>query len=197
MIPYREENLKNAIAYFSSEFYSRKKYFPRQTWIYKFLTLLDFRMLKKTGVPCIGLEYNAMKYGPVPPLLYDARNELKTDKYRFVTTSDGGSKVEPLDEPDLDYFSDNELDVMDGILDAYTQDDVDLETLIKDAHKEIKAWKKAWAIAEKVGRGKIPMEYEDEFDDLFQKAEEDLTPEEERFLCYRDIAAMEEAEAAF
>jgi hypothetical protein len=40
-------------------------------------------------------------------------------------------------EPNLDYFSDDELDIMDDILDTYATSD--LETVIDDAHKEIRA----------------------------------------------------------
>ena len=191
MIPYREQKIENAIAYFASEFHGCKGYYPSQTWIYKFLALLDFRSLKKNGIPCLGLEYDAMQYGPVPCRLYDGRPGLETDNFRFVTTKDGGWRVEAKEDPDLDFFSDDELDVMDEILVAYTQTDSDLDTLINDAHKEIVAWKKAWDLAVKEGRGRMPMEYADEFRDLSKK-KEDLTPEEERFLYYKAITAIEE-----
>ncbi|GAB6280223.1 MAG: hypothetical protein STSR0007_02820 [Thermovirga sp.] len=191
MIPYREQKIENAITYFASEFHDRKGYYPRQTWIYKFLALLDFRTLKKTGIPCLGLEYDAMKYGPVPSRLYDERPGLEADKFRFVTTNDRGCRVEAKEDPDLDFFSDDELDVMDEILTAYTQEDSDLDTLVNDAHKEIRAWKKAWDLAVKDGRGRMPMEYADEFGNLSKKKEKDLTPEEERFLYYKDVTAIE------
>ena len=192
MIPYREQKIDNAIAYFASEFRARKGYYPRQTWIYKFLALLDFRTLKKTGIPCLGLEYDAMKCGPVPSrLYYYYRPGLETDKFRFVTTNDKGCRVEAKKDPDLDFFSDNELDVMDEILIAYTQEDSDLDTLINDAHKEIVAWNKAWSLAVKEGRGRMPMEFADEFGNLSKKKGEDLIPEEERFLYYQDITALE------
>jgi len=185
VIPHREQKIENAITYFASEFHNRKGYYPRQTWIYKFLALLDFRTLKKTGIPCLGLEYDAMKYGPVPSRLYDDRPGLETDKFRFVTTRDRGCRVEAKEYPDLDFFSDEELGVMDEILSVYTQSNSDLDTLINDAHNEIKAWDKAWALAVRFGRGRMPVEYADEFGNLSEKKEKDLTPEEERFLHYR------------
>ena len=80
---------------------------------------------------------------------------------------------------------------MDEILATYTQTDSDLDTLINDAHKEIVAWKKAWDLAVKEGRGRMPMEYADEFRDLSKKKKY-LTPEEERFLYYKAITAIEE-----
>src|SRR6056297_154822 len=195
MIPYREQKIKNAIAYFASEFHNRRNYYPRQTWIYKFIALLDFRVLKKTGMPCLGLEYNAMQFGPVPRRLYDARDGLETDKFCFVATADGGSRVESKGVPEIDYFSDDELDVMDEILDVYAQGGVDLETLIRDAHKEIKAWNKAWSLAQQVDKGKMPMDYADEFEGLKNKSPEDLTLEEERFLHHQDMTELENLEA--
>ncbi len=191
MIPYREQKIDNAVTYFAYKFHARKGYYPRQTWVYKFLALLDFRTLKKTGIPCLGLEYDAMKYGPVPSKLYDKRLRLETDKFRFVNTKDKGCRVEAKKDPELDFFSDNELDVMDEILITYTQEDSDLDTLIKDAHKEIVAWNKAWNLAVKEGRGKKRMEFVDEFRNLSKKKEKDLTPEEERFLNYQNITALE------
>lgn len=192
MIPYREKKVENAIAYFAYEFNQRKGFFPRQTWIYKFLALLDFRILKRTGIPCLGLEYDAMKYGPVPSRLYDERCGLEKGKYLFVATKDSGWRVENSADPDLDYFSDEELDVMDEILAAYTRNHVDLENLVKDSHREIRAWGKAWLLALETGRGRMPMEYCDEFDDLLNKSANDLTPEEERFLRYRSMQIAEE-----
>lgn len=193
MIPFREEKIKNAVACFALGFLKRQGYPPRQTWIYKFLALLDFRMLRKTGSPSLGLEYDAMKFGPVPARLYDQRFGLKTDKFRFVATGDGGSRVEPCGEPDLDFFSDDELHEIDNILSVYAAEEANLERLINDAHKEIRAWNRAWEVALKVGRGRMPMEYEDEFENL---SKEDPTPVEERFFLYRDMAALEAAESA-
>ncbi len=193
MIPFREEKIKNAVACFAAGFFKRRGYSPRQTWIYKFLALLDFRMLRKTGTPSLGLEYDAMQYGPVPVRLYDQRFDLRTDKFRFVRTVDGGSRVEPCGEPDLDFFSDDELSEIDKILSVYAAEDANLERLIDDAHKEIRAWNTAWEVARKVGRGRMPMEYADEFENL---SKGNPTPEEERFLCYRDMVALESVESA-
>lgn len=196
MIPFRKQKFENAVAYFAFEFNRRKGYYPRQTWIYKFLALLDFRSLKKTGVPCIGLEYDAMKFGPVPNILYNSRSCLRFKKFKFIKTADGGFRVEPVGKPNLDYFADDEIDLMEEILDDYTRDGVNLDNLIANAHKEIKAWNKAWDIAIKYGRGRMPMRYEDEFDDLSKKSENELTPEEEYFLVYKSMKDTEEAKKA-
>ena len=85
---------------------------------------------------------------------------------------------------------------MEEILDDYTRDGFNLDNLIANAHKEIKAWSKAWDIAIEYERGRMPMRYEDEFDDLSKKSENELTPEEEYFLVYKSMKDMEEAKKA-
>ncbi len=198
MIAFREQKIENAIVYFSSEFRERKGYFPRQTWIYKFLALLDFRTLRKFGIPCLGLPYDAMQFGPVPTSIYNKREGSSMgDKYRFIkaiknSQCQDGYRVETSAKPDLDFFSDNEMDVMDEIVEQYISQDVNLDTLIEDAHKEILSWKHAWDLAQREGRNKMSMEYSDEFPDIGKKTAEQLTPKEERFLWYKSISAMEE-----
>lgn len=205
MIPRREEKLWSAIAYFAAGFYEHRGYYPRQMWIYKFLALLDFALLKKHGAPCLGLEYDALPYGPVPMEIYNACHfqHLINEMVDFVKTVDGGYRVEACGEPNLDLFSDDELDEMDKILDTYTKDGVNLDELIKSAHEKIRAWREAWNKAKKLDRKKFPMDYADEFQESpLNKPEDELTPEEARFLCYRDVfnienSSMEDVDSKF
>ncbi len=192
MVLYQEQKIRNAVAYFASGFRQRRGFFPHQTWIYKFLALLDFGLLLKRGTPCLELTYVAMKRGPVPLELYDARTCLKNDLFKFVETPNGGRRVEVLGTPDLDVFSDEELDEMDSILDTYAVDGIGLDSLIDVAHEKIRSWRVAWEQAQQLGRGRMFMEFADEFGGALEKPEEELTPAESRFLCYRD---MKEAEA--
>lgn len=195
MIAFKEQKIENAIVYFSSEFKKRKGYFPRQTWIYKFLALLDFRMLKKFGMPCLGLPYDAMQFGPVPTSIYNKREGgSREDKYYFIKVNQcqNGYRVETYVEPDLDFFSDNEMDVMDEIVEQYISPNANLDAIIEGAHKEILSWKHAWDLAQRENRNKMSMEYSDEFPGIAKKTAEQLTPEEERFLWYKSVSAMEE-----
>jgi hypothetical protein len=191
VIAFQKEKIGNAMAYFAKAYYERVGYYPRQTWIYKFLALLDFRFLKKAGVPSLGLEYDAMEKGAVPAYLYDNRFSIKSRYFEFIPTQTGSFEVRNLVEPNLDYFSDDELDIMDDILDTYATSD--LETVIDDAHKEIRAWQIAWEKAQQIGRKRVSMEFSDEFDeDIFKKDEMELSPQEARFLCYLDMQNLEE-----
>ena len=191
MVLFREEKTENAIAYFASEYYRRKGKKLTQTWVYKFLALLDFRILKKTGTPCLGLEYCAMQNGPVPIQLYEevkARQTFVKGKVSFEADPDK-MYVAPTEEPDLDFFSDLELDEMDAILGEFMH--VDLNSVIEKAHDEIRSWQVAWRKARDEGKKIMPMNFVDEFDSITEKPESELSPEEERFLCYKGMLAKE------
>lgn len=169
MILYRDQKILSAVVYFADEFKKRRGYYPRQTWIYKFLALLDFGVLLKTGIPCLGLNYVAMERGPVPWELYDSWDCLKSDTFEFVRTHDGGWRVEIRGGADLDVFSDDELDEMDSILNAYAAEGVDLNGLIEEAHRKIRSWRVAWEQARQLGKRKMFMEFADEFGDDLKK----------------------------
>jgi hypothetical protein len=198
MILYQKQKIENAVAYFASEYYRRKGYPLTQTWIYKFLALLDFRILKKTGTPCLGLEYRAMEKGPVPILLYrDVQKKTKKNQAyageRFVFRPEPGGKISVLStqEADLDFFSDLEFDEMNTILEEGTKDSSNLDSLIDKAHEEIRAWDVAWKKAVAAHQKAMPMDYADEFEQITDKSEAELTPEEDRFLCRRGMLIKE------
>ena len=198
MILYQREKIENAIAYFASEYHKRKGYNPTQTWAYKFLALLDFRILKKTGTPCLGLDYSAMEMGPVPIQLYEEIKKKQTFvkgkvSFRFQPDPDK-VYVASTAESDLDFFSDLELDEMDAILEEFTR--INLDSVIEKAHEEILSWQVAWKKANDEGKKIMPMDYADEFYSIAEKPESELSPEEERFLCYRGMLTKE-MEASF
>ena len=63
MIVNQAQKLENGVAFFAKRFYENRGFWPSEEWITNLLCLLDFRMLKKTGRPCIGLQYEATKDG--------------------------------------------------------------------------------------------------------------------------------------
>ena len=63
MIVNQTQKLENAVAFFAKRFHENRGFWPSEKWIANLLCLLDFRMLKKTGCPCIGLQYEATKDG--------------------------------------------------------------------------------------------------------------------------------------
>jgi len=190
MIINREQKINNAIAFFAIKFHSRCKYWPSQTWIYKLLAFLDHRILKKTGIPCLGLNYVAMELGPVPTELYENRYNLKNDTFHFVPIE---NKIEVIacKEPDLSYFSDLVIDEMEQISDEFIYSTKTLPETIDAAHEEISSWKKAWKIAQENGRKMMLMEFKDEFDTDPYSTQEELTPQQEAFLRYEGINELE------
>lgn len=199
MILYREKKTENAIAYFASEYYKRKGYASTQMWIYKFLALLDSRILRKTGTPCLGLDYSAMEMGPVPMQLYEEIKEKQAfvkGKVCFQSYADR-VYVTNTEEPDLDFFSDIELSEMDALLEEVVQPAINIGDVIEKAHEEIRSWKVAWRKAKGEGKNIMLMDYADEFDAITEKSENELSPEEERFLCYKGMLAKEQEAGSF
>jgi len=199
MILYREKKIENAIAYFASEYYKRKGYASTQMWIYKLLALLDFRILKKTGTPCLGLDYSAMEMGPVPIQLYEeikkkqafVKGKVSFQSSASATTGKVHVYVTNTEEPDLDFFSDIELSEMEVLLEETTQPDMNIDDVIEKAHEEIRSWEIAWNKAKNEHKHIMPMDYADEFDSIAEKSESELSPEEERFLCYQGMLVKE------
>ena len=111
-------HLDNAILYFAKEFKKKSgKYLP-QTGLYKFLSLLDFKILKNTGKPSFNLVYKAMKNGPVPIDFYFNRNNIRSELYHFKNLKDNEYDVIPKQgkNPNFDYFSSDEIEEMDRLI---------------------------------------------------------------------------------
>ncbi|WP_418565332.1 type II toxin-antitoxin system antitoxin SocA domain-containing protein [Pyramidobacter piscolens] len=183
MIINQGKKLENAVAFFAIEFKRFHKYWPAQMWIYKLLALLDFRILKATGRPCIGIEYTAMKNGPVPDVLYSNRyNGSVSDTFQFVSVGNHRFDIEAKKEPDLDYFSDRAIDEMKNLVREFINSAKTLDDLISETHK-LRSWNTAMEAAKKIGRESLLMEYADEFEENPMTKEGDkLTFQEEHFV---------------
>jgi len=83
MIPYQKERIENAICFFASEHQKRSEKPAFQTFIYKYLAMLDFLSIEETGQPVLGLNYVALKRGPVPEEIYFEKKFMKSDLYEF------------------------------------------------------------------------------------------------------------------
>ena len=188
MIVYKREKIENAICFFASEYLKRTKRNIPQTILYKMLAFLDFNVLKNTGKPSLELEYKAMKNGPVPIEIYDNRRiPYETECFKFVQTGPQNFVIESKKEPDLDYFSDYELKVMEEIILKYGHRKISQKELSKlicdDSHNEIKAWEIAWNRKE---NSKI--EYDDVFDKkIFSKLDSELSTVENTYLIYKSF----------
>lgn len=180
MIAYQKEKTDNAICFFAKEHKARAGTPLPQTYLYKYLAFLDFLSVEKMGIPAIGLEYKAMKRGPVPPAIYNKRYFLKTAFYEFVDQGGSVFIIEAKQEPNLDYFSPFEIDIMTKLVTKYAKRFCKSEEISEDSHKHIKAWEKTY---NKKPNGVI--DYILTFDsNIKHKPEKQLTHPEECYLTY-------------
>lgn len=180
MIAYQKEKLDNAICFFATQHKLRSGSSLPQTYLYKYLAFLDFLSVEKTGIPSIGLEYWAMKMGPVPYEIYNSRGSLKTELYEFVDWGCSIFVIETKGNPNLDYFSPFEVDIMTKLITRYAKQFGKAQEISEDSHKHIKAWKKTY---DRKPNGVI--DYALTFDgDIKKKSYQQLTQPEERYLAY-------------
>ena len=183
MIAYQKEKIENAITFFAARHKKATRKPLSQTFLYKYLAFLDFTSLEETGRPALGLRYKAMERGPVPIEIYSKREDLKTPVFEFRKVGETQFVVMPKQDPNLDYFSRYEIDLMDRLIEIYADVFVRAGDISEASHQEIKAWKKAW--------DKQPnsiIDYELTFNNGFLfKQEDQLTLAEENYLIYKGI----------
>ena len=142
MIMFREEKIKNAIIFFLRESKNNELY---QTSLYKYLAFLDFNAIEKWGRPVLNLEYRAMEHGPVPIELYNQLEE-KTKNYCSIIDDQDQKKVKLKykNQPNMDYFSGREINLMNELIEIYSNDYDKAHIMSEASHEKIKAWKKTW-----------------------------------------------------
>jgi hypothetical protein len=183
MIPYQKEKFENAICFFASEHYKTTRKALTQTYLYKYLALLDFRSIETTGKPVLGLEYMAMERGPVPIKLYKERDTIKSDCFEFKKSEGSIYLVVAKGTPDLDYFSESEMKEMRRLIEIYADRFVKASHMSEASHQEIKAWKKAYK-----KKPNSMIDYDLAFDDdLYTKPGEALSFAEECYLTYKAL----------
>ena len=187
MRAYHEEIIDNVVSYIAQRYYSAFHRNITQTLLFKVLALLDFRSLRQNGRPCLELTYSARERGPVPEQLYNRDlsaykaftvKEKKYDRYNtryFIST-----KV-----PNLDYLSPSEIAILNGIIDQFISEKVNGSKASEITHKEIKAWKLAYD-----REPNSLMSYDDEFDNLENKDEGDMTIPELNYMKYREFTRV-------
>lgn len=183
MIVYQKEKIENAIAFFASRHKKATRKPLSQTFLYKYLAFLDFTSLEETGRPVLGLRYKAMERGPVPIEIYSKRENLKTSVFEFRRVGETQFVVMPRQNPNLDYFSGYEINLMDRLIEIYANVFVRAGDISEASHQEIKAWKKAWN-----RQHNSIIDYDLTFNtDFFSKPVDQLTLAEETYLIYKGI----------
>ena len=178
MIPYRDEKIKNACIFFAGEHRKNARRPLYQTHLYKYLAFFDFYCLRETGKPALEMNYRAMERGPVPLEVYDGKERVSG--CRFVK-DDQGELVIPNSKPNLDFFSDIEIEILQRLVDIYSQIWVSAATMSDATHEEIRAWKRTI-------RNKMidpALEFEG---DIFKKKEDELTFQEQVYLTHKAVS---------
>lgn len=139
MIPYQDEKIKNAAIFFAQEHRKRVRKPLYQTYLYKYLAFLDFCSIRETGRPTLDLTYRAMERGPVPLEVYDGKDDVTGCKF---IQDQFGEQVVTTSKPNLDYFSEYEIELMNRLLDFYAQQWVTARIMSDATHQDINAWKR-------------------------------------------------------
>jgi len=184
MKAYRKERIENAICFFAKEYRKETKRDPSQTHIYKYLALFDFEVLKETGDSPLDLDYRAMEHGPVPIEIYGNRDNLKSDLFVFEKKGDSYF-VKAKKRPNLDFFSEYEIEKMQNLIFIYAQQWVTSGIMSDSSHEKIKAWRKTW---KREHNGRI--DKADTFEELTAKDESQLSPQEEHFLISSMLGSL-------
>lgn len=159
----------------------------------KLLYFADKEHLLKYGRPIIGDEYHCMKDGPIPTegltQIQDAlatepkgKHDPRFDEYFRVEDARDYRQFVLAKDPDLDVFSDSDLEVLTEVASKYG--DKTAWELRKIAHED-EAVKIADKRRQKTGRGSVHMP----FQDFFEGTDSKLLPLVEADQEDRDFAA--------
>jgi hypothetical protein len=184
LIPYQKEKLENAVCFFATEHMRHTRHRLYQTFLYKYLALFDFGYLKAYGKPALGLTYQAMQMGPVPKELYERRHDKDlSERFAFQEDESGHMAVVTKKAPDLDYFSQREIELMNQLIEIYGQGYVTSRIMSDASHQAILAWQRTWA-REKNAVIDFSLEFPE---NVFNKPEHQLTFPEEVFLVQKGL----------
>lgn len=140
-----EQKIINAIIYFVNNTKDCKK-----TKLFKLFYYLDFIYFKRFGLSVTGYNYIAMPYGPVPSKLLEQfdKNEFP-DEYqkhfiveKITDDQDGYSFriVLKNKKADLDWFSPNELTVLNEVVEIFK--DISAKEMTEASHFKNAPWDK-------------------------------------------------------
>lgn len=177
---YNKQIVENAVAYIAKQYKIKTKKNIDQVVLYKVLAFSDFECVRTIGKPITALQYYAEKMGPVPHTLQYMKSEFYEKKIS-ETENSGKPVFLCLKEPNIDFFSDYELDVLDKYINRAVKEKWTAELASNYSHKEIKSWQIAID-------NKYPnklMNYADEFGEEFKtKKESEMTSAEANYVMY-------------
>jgi hypothetical protein len=191
MLAYRKERIENAMLFFATEHYAKTKKHLSQTALYKYLAFFEFRRLEHYGEMPLELQYLAMDRGPVPIEIYENRsNPTAFSLVAFTPVKTGAGQAKYLIKPngqfDADYFSENEIAEMRGLIEIFAKNGISANTMSAASHQDIRAWKKTYT-----ARPNAKIDPIDEFPrDILSVPPDELKPEEERYLRHRKLRVI-------
>lgn len=116
--PHTFEKTKNVILYFINRLGG-----VFSTKMNKLLFYADFCCYKRYCIGMTGLSYKAIQYGPVPErwnILYGSIDEIDTEIVSFPS-GNSGERLVSHTAPDLSYFSEKELSILNEVIDKLGQ----------------------------------------------------------------------------
>ncbi|MGD0166915.1 MAG: Panacea domain-containing protein [Gaiellaceae bacterium] len=115
MTDFKSEKFTELILYFSGRGL-KENLVIGSTKLNKLLFFADFRAYAKLGEPITGARYQRLEWGPAPRALLPVRGELiESGEARFRDSEDWSQVLEPLRDPDMSRFSEDERFIIDEI----------------------------------------------------------------------------------
>ncbi len=153
--------------------------------VIKLIWAADRYHLRKYGRPIIGDDYVAMQYGPVGSSTKDiaGKNSFLDEKEKRYANYylDGpiGNNIKSLRKPDLDVFSETDLEALDF---SYTNFGNKTPTELVDISHQYPEWKKFKVYFDSKATTREPMSYMDFFKDPETTQKNDVFKEEDELV---------------
>ena len=184
MRTYNKQIVENAVAYIAQRYCEKAKKHIDQVVLYKILAFSDCECVRTIGRPLTALKYYAEKMGPVPHTLKTLKSEVY-EKKECEQENFGKPVFVCKKEPNIDLFSDYELDILDKYINRAVNENWTAEIASEISHREIKSWQ----IAIDNNYPHKLMDYADEFGAEFKnKKESERTPAEANYAIYAALS---------
>jgi hypothetical protein len=169
--------------FFAKEHYKKTHKYLSQTALYKYLAFFEFRYLKSYGEMPLALEYKAMEHGPVPIEIYANRETRNYFTLVSFEPTESGFIVKPAGKFNPDYFAETELTEMRNLIEIFARQWIGAGVMSNASHNDIRAWRVTYRKQPNHIINPI-----DEFErNILEIPEEELTPQEERYLTQKAI----------
>jgi len=153
--------------------------------VIKLIWLADRRHLRKYGRPIINDTYYAMEYGPVGSSIKDFTSfnmltkNTETDYLSKYLKQNNNNKIESINEPNMDVFSDSDINTLETVYNEYGK--LNGFKLVEISH-EYPEWKKFKKVLESKSSTREVMNYKDFFLNPKKTSEKKVLQDDEKTL---------------